>query len=110
LLTDLKGHTASVNKLEFHPNEFLLATGSSDKTIKFWDLEKMELVSTSPINTGPIKTILFESNGKCLFAGSLDYLHSYSWEPAICHDSVYCQWKQVHDLVCVQNKLVSIRS
>ena len=31
LLTDLKGHTSPVNSLEFHPNEFLLATGSSDR-------------------------------------------------------------------------------
>ena len=31
LLTDLRLHTAGVNVVEFHPNELLLSSGSSDK-------------------------------------------------------------------------------
>lgn len=107
LLTDLKGHTAAVNALEFHPNEFLLATGSSDKTVKFWDLEKMENVSTSPAAPNPVKLIMFEQNGKCLFSGSQDYLQSISWEPSDCYESVFCQWKQVADMANSGNKLTA---
>jgi len=107
LLTDLKGHTGPINSLEFHPNEFLLATGSADRTVKFWDLEKFELVSTSSLNPNSIKAVIFEPNGKCLFAASNEYLHSYSWEPSVCHDSVYCQWKQVYDVTISQNKLLA---
>lgn len=108
LLIDLKGHTGSVNSLEFHPNEFLLATGSSDRTVKFWDLEKMENVSTSPQSPSAIKQIIFEQNGKCLFAASQDYLQSVSWEPSECHDSVFCQWKQVSDMTTSGNKLTAV--
>lgn len=107
LLTDLKGHTAAVNSLEFHPNEFLLATGSSDRTVKFWDLEKMELVSTNPFAHNSIKLIMFETNGKCLFSASQDYLQSLSWEPSKCYDSVYCQWRQVSDMAICSNKLIA---
>ena len=107
LLTDLKGHTGFVNSLEFHPNEFLLATGSSDRTVKFWDLEKMEIVSTSPPSPSAIKRIIFEQNGKCCFAASQDYLQSVSWEPSECHDSVYCQWKQVSDMTATANKITA---
>ena len=31
LLTDLRLHTAGVNVVEFHPNELLLSSGSSDR-------------------------------------------------------------------------------
>ena len=107
LLIDLKGHTGSVNSLEFHPNEFLLATGSSDRTVRFWDLERMESVSTSPQSPGAIKKILFETHGKCCFAASQDYLQSVSWEPSECFDSVFCQWKQIADMAINGNKITA---
>jgi hypothetical protein len=49
---------------------------------------------------------MFEPNGRCLFTASQDYLQSLSWEPSKCHDSVYCQWKQVADMAICSNKLV----
>ena len=33
LLTDLRLHTAGVNVVEFHPNELLLSSGSSDRYV-----------------------------------------------------------------------------
>ena len=47
MLQDFKQHSGPVNTVEFHPNEFLLASGSSDRTVKFWDLETFQLVSSS---------------------------------------------------------------
>ena len=32
LLIDLKQHTGPVNSIEFHPSEYLLASGSSDRS------------------------------------------------------------------------------
>ena len=33
MLTDLRLHTAGVNVVEFHPNELLLSSGSSDRYV-----------------------------------------------------------------------------
>ncbi|XP_020398912.1 katanin p80 WD40 repeat-containing subunit B1 homolog [Zea mays] len=40
-------HEGPVNCLDVHPYEFLLATGSVDTTVKFWDLETFELIGSS---------------------------------------------------------------
>ncbi|GJT59461.1 zinc finger, CCHC-type containing protein [Tanacetum coccineum] len=39
LLHEFKYHQGQVQCIDFHPHEFLMATGSADKTVKFWDLE-----------------------------------------------------------------------
>jgi len=31
MLTEFKNHTGPITAVEFHPNEFLLATGSADR-------------------------------------------------------------------------------
>lgn len=37
-------HTAEVNCLSFNPySEFILATGSADKTVALWDLRNLKL-------------------------------------------------------------------
>lgn len=54
--------------------------------------------------------IIFEQNGKCLFASCNDYLLSLSWEPSELHDSIYCQWKHVSDMTTYSNKLVRLAS
>nr|GFD40347.1 katanin p80 WD40 repeat-containing subunit B1 homolog isoform X3 [Tanacetum cinerariifolium] len=49
LLHEFKFHEGHIRSMDFHPLECLLATGSSDKTVKFWDLETFELIgSTRP--------------------------------------------------------------
>ena len=46
-------HDDAITGLEFHPTEFVLATGSADRTAKWWDLETAELIdSASPETTG----------------------------------------------------------
>ncbi len=40
-------HEDSITGLEFHPSEFVLATSSADRTVKWWDLETSELIDTA---------------------------------------------------------------
>ena len=46
-------HEEAITGLEFHPSEFVLATSSADRTVKWWDLETSELIDTAgPETTG----------------------------------------------------------
>ena len=74
MIADFKAHKGAVNSVMFHPKEFLLATGSSDRTTKFWDLERFEMVSeTSPEASG-VRCIQFHPEGAALFTGAQDSL------------------------------------
>lgn len=46
LLHDFQ-HEDSITGLEFHPSEFVLATSSADRTVKWWDLQTSELIDTA---------------------------------------------------------------
>ncbi|KAI3745498.1 hypothetical protein L1987_58612 [Smallanthus sonchifolius] len=87
LLHEFKLHEGHIRSMDFHPLEFLLATGSSDKTVKFWDLESFELIgSTSPEATG-VRSV-------------------YSLEPVVCHDVVDLEWSTLGDLCINDGKLL----
>ena len=76
VLFDKMAHNGPVTAVRFHPKELLLATatGSSDRRVKFWDLDSMSLVSeTSPESNG-IRCIHFDARGDVLYTGSQDLL------------------------------------
>lgn len=46
-------HEDAITAVEYHPSEFILATSSADRTVKWWDLETSELIdSAGPETTG----------------------------------------------------------
>ncbi|GFV14323.1 katanin p80 WD40 repeat-containing subunit B1 [Trichonephila clavipes] len=57
LRTEFKGHSSGVSDIEFHPNELLLGSCSSDQYVKFWDLENHRLVSNTDGDSGPVQEI-----------------------------------------------------
>ena len=57
LLSELRQHTAPVTEVEFHPHEFLLASGAADRRVLFWDLENFSLVSDSQPETNAIRSV-----------------------------------------------------
>jgi katanin p80 WD40 repeat-containing subunit B1 len=63
LLSELREHTAPVTEVEFHPHEFLLASGAADRRVLFWDLENFSLVSNSEPETNGIRY----GRRRCLF-------------------------------------------
>jgi RNA polymerase sigma factor, sigma-70 family len=66
------GHTSWVNVVKITPNNQTLISGSADKTIKLWNLEKKELVHTFNGHIGWISCLAISSDSKFLVSGSTD--------------------------------------
>ncbi|KAK2085142.1 Katanin p80 WD40 repeat-containing subunit B1 [Saguinus oedipus] len=107
-MSEFPGHTGPVNVVEFHPNEYLLASGSSDRTIRFWDLEKFQVVSCIEGEPGPVRSVLFNPDGSCLYSGCQDSLRVYGWEPERCFDVVLVNWGKVADLAICNDQLIGV--
>lgn len=60
----------AVNCVEFNPFCVTIAYGSSDKTLKHWDLERFELISTTPMDKLPATKLAFDFTGKNIFVGT----------------------------------------
>ena len=58
-MSEFGDHNAPVTDVEFHPHEFLLASGSADGTVKFWDLETFSLVSSSAPDVPSVRSVSF---------------------------------------------------
>ena len=56
-ISTLKGHTDTVNCMELHENSNYLMSGSSDQTVRFWDLTSDACLATLSGHTGPVNSI-----------------------------------------------------
>ena len=91
-MTEFRAHSAAVTSLAFHPTEFLLASGSVDRTVKFWDCERFELAdSAAPLATA-VSSVRFSSDGQALIAATQQALTVLGFEPAAVHDHVAVAW------------------
>ncbi|KAL5185863.1 Katanin p80 WD40 repeat-containing subunit B1 [Glycine soja] len=106
LLHDFKCHEGQVQCIDFHPNEFLLATGSADRTVKFWDLETFELIGSAGPETTGVRSLTFSPDGRTLLCGLHESLKVFSWEPIRCHDMVDVGWSRLSDLNVHEGKLL----
>lgn len=107
MLAELKDHEAAITDVAFHPNEFLLSTSSADGTVKFWDLETFQQVSTTVNDAGAILRIAYHPEGKVLFAAARDVLKVFQWEPTRTLDSLVMSWGKVKDMVVAGSQLIA---
>lgn len=93
LLRELS-HTGPITSLDFHPNEFLLASGGKDGVVNFWDLELFQNVSACAPDLGiemseqGVFALNFSSDGKALISGYHKSLRVWGWEPSTCLDTL----------------------
>jgi polar amino acid transport system permease protein len=69
---DWLGHDEEVTALAFSPDSQLLATGSADTTITFWDLATGEAKWSSVGHWATVTTMVFAEEGDLLLSGGKD--------------------------------------
>jgi polar amino acid transport system permease protein len=69
---DWLGHEKEVTALAFSPDDDILASGSADTTVIFWDLEIGEVVGTAEGHWATVTSMVFEQGGAFLLTGSKD--------------------------------------
>jgi WD40 repeat protein len=65
----LQGHTHYVEYLTFHPSGKILASGSADNTIRFWDLLAASEISSHKVHDDFVTSLAFNQNGNLLVSG-----------------------------------------
>jgi energy-coupling factor transporter ATP-binding protein EcfA2 len=73
LLTFLYTDTYLINSVAFNPNGKMLASGSEDGSIIFWDVENGQPIGQALMeHTDSIRSVVFSPDGKTLASGSYD--------------------------------------
>jgi len=82
----LAGHAGGVPCVAFRPDDRLLATGSKDQTVKFWDPSSGRLLHSSPPLGGYVQTVAFSRDGRALAVGASEKLHvwdGFTFQPLL---------------------------
>lgn len=72
LLRTLVGHKGTVLSVAFDPTGQTLASGSSDKTVKIWDVATGKLLRTFVGHHERVQSVAFDPTGQILASGSDD--------------------------------------
>jgi katanin p80 WD40 repeat-containing subunit B1 len=70
----LSSHKASISSLEFHPFGEFFASGSTDKSIRVWDIRRKGCIQTYIGHLDQINVMKISPDGKWLASGGNDGL------------------------------------
>jgi katanin p80 WD40 repeat-containing subunit B1 len=70
----LSSHKSSISNLEFHPFGEFFASGSTDKTIRIWDIRRKGCIQTYIGHLDQINVMRISPDGKWLASGGNDGL------------------------------------
>ncbi|HKI20736.1 MAG TPA: WD40 repeat domain-containing protein, partial [Isosphaeraceae bacterium] len=68
----LEGHEDWVRSVAFHDDGYMLASGSSDRTVKLWEWPSGKLLRTLEGHRDNVRSVAFDSEGYMLASGSRD--------------------------------------
>ena len=71
-IATLRGHSEYVRSVAFSPDGNTLASGSSDNTIKLWNLRRNQVIATLTGHSNPVYSVAFSPDGNTLASGSGD--------------------------------------
>ena len=72
LVGTLQGHSSSVCSMSFSPDGTKVASGSSDKTVKLWDVTSGECLQTLEGHSDIVHSVSFSPDGTKVASGSDD--------------------------------------
>jgi len=67
-----EGHKDQIKSIDVGPDGKLLATGSTDKTIRIWDLQSTNLIYELKKHSKDVNSVVFSPDGKVLASGGAD--------------------------------------
>jgi WD40 repeat protein len=70
LLPSLNGHSRSTNSVVISFDGKIVASGSNDDTVKFWDVKNKKILRTLTHHIGDVISVAFSQNGKIFASGS----------------------------------------
>ena len=68
----LKGHTSDVRSVAFSPDSTQIVSGSSDRTVRLWDVQSSHLKATLEGHTYGVYSVAFSPDGNYIVSGSSD--------------------------------------
>jgi WD40 repeat protein/sulfur relay (sulfurtransferase) DsrC/TusE family protein len=72
IVQSLRGHNDAVNSVAFSPDGKTILSGSSDKTLRLWDLQGKPIGQPFQGHKDSVKSVAFSPDGKVIVSGSSD--------------------------------------
>jgi WD40 repeat protein len=94
----------TVKTFEFSPADFTLAAVTSMRTVRFWELEKMDIIGNTTSDPTPIQAIAYSSLGTELYTASKDTLRLWDLDPELSmRATVETGWEKIDDMKISNN-------